>query len=270
MTRSIKDIKTNHIHITLLTHGTYFLDKNIRQPISFSHDWINHHQFLYLRLHGGIQWSPRSTWSAHLRFSELLADAPIRTDSHSPITFSSPLYSWRHNRPWAASMQLVVFGRFSWPLRNNRNIYKLRSACCHSISATVKLVLGRSRAMSGSNPGKSATCCTLTFVEWAWFYYSHRITTDIWCLQHGKASMGRSFFDILRADGWLTRNNSLPNAMSSLMSTLCQRAASLVGASMVSKIDKMEGSFKKAQLLTMDDKREVIAKLSCSNAGPPH
>lgn len=58
--------------------------------------------------------------------------------------------------------------------------------------------------------------------------------------------------------------------MSSLMSTLCQRAASLVGASMASKIDMMEGSFNKALLLTMDDKREVIAKLSCSNAGPPH
>lgn len=51
---------------------------------------------------------------------------------------------------------------------------------------------------------------------------------------------------------------------------LCQRAASLVGASMVSRIDKMEGSFNKALLLTMDDKREVIAKLPCSNAGPPH
>jgi len=32
----------------------------------------------------------------------------------------------------------------------------------------------------------------------------------------------------------------------------------------------MEGSFNKALLLTMSDGREVIAKLPCPNAGPPH
>jgi hypothetical protein len=52
---------------------------------------------------------------------------------------------------------------------------------------------------------------------------------------------------------------------------LCQRAASLFGASTVcTRIDKMEGSFNKALLLTMNDGREVIAKLPCPNAGPPH
>lgn len=43
---------------------------------------------------------------------------------------------------------------------------------------------------------------------------------------------------------------------------LCQRAASLLGASMVSRIDKMEGNFNKALLLTMDDKRQVIRQVS--------
>lgn len=32
----------------------------------------------------------------------------------------------------------------------------------------------------------------------------------------------------------------------------------------------MEGNFNTALLLTMDDKRQVIAKFPCSNAGPPH
>ena len=32
----------------------------------------------------------------------------------------------------------------------------------------------------------------------------------------------------------------------------------------------MEGSFNKALLLTMSDGNEVIAKIPCPNAGPPH
>jgi len=52
---------------------------------------------------------------------------------------------------------------------------------------------------------------------------------------------------------------------------LCQRAASLFGPSTVcSRIDKIEGSFNKALLLTMEDGREVVAKIPCPNAGPPY
>ena len=52
---------------------------------------------------------------------------------------------------------------------------------------------------------------------------------------------------------------------------LCERVASLFGASTVcSRIEKMEGSFNKAFLLTMDNGREVIAKVPCPNAGLPH
>ena len=50
---------------------------------------------------------------------------------------------------------------------------------------------------------------------------------------------------------------------------LCRQTASLYGASTVSKIHKVEGSYNKALLLAMDDGREVVAKIPCPNAGPP-
>lgn len=49
---------------------------------------------------------------------------------------------------------------------------------------------------------------------------------------------------------------------------LCDVVASLTknGAS-VCKIDKMEGGFSKALLITTEDGMEVVAKIFCSNAG---
>ena len=49
---------------------------------------------------------------------------------------------------------------------------------------------------------------------------------------------------------------------------LCDMVASLAkdGAS-VCKIDKMEGGFSKALLITTEDGMEVVAKIPCPNAG---
>jgi hypothetical protein len=51
---------------------------------------------------------------------------------------------------------------------------------------------------------------------------------------------------------------------------LCKRVSFLFGETPVLRIDKMEGNFNKALLLTMRGGREVIAKIPCPNAGPPH
>ena len=49
---------------------------------------------------------------------------------------------------------------------------------------------------------------------------------------------------------------------------LCSQAASLFGPeTKCVRIVKMEGSFNKALLLTMDDGNEVIAKIPCPNSG---
>ncbi|PWY86431.1 hypothetical protein BO94DRAFT_556904 [Aspergillus sclerotioniger CBS 115572] len=51
---------------------------------------------------------------------------------------------------------------------------------------------------------------------------------------------------------------------------LCSQAASLFGpGTKCVRIVKMEGSFNKAFLLTMDDGNEVIAKIPCPNSGTP-
>ncbi|CZT49106.1 uncharacterized protein RSE6_09896 [Rhynchosporium secalis] len=51
---------------------------------------------------------------------------------------------------------------------------------------------------------------------------------------------------------------------------LCDVAAALGDPSPVMQIDKMEGGFSKALLLTRADGQEYIAKLPCPNAGPSH
>ncbi|CZT03693.1 uncharacterized protein RCO7_07614 [Rhynchosporium graminicola] len=51
---------------------------------------------------------------------------------------------------------------------------------------------------------------------------------------------------------------------------LCDVAAALGDPSPVMQIDKMEGGFSKALLLTRADGQECIAKLPCPNAGPSH
>ncbi|KAJ5803760.1 uncharacterized protein N7518_000063 [Penicillium psychrosexuale] len=51
---------------------------------------------------------------------------------------------------------------------------------------------------------------------------------------------------------------------------LCRLAASYFGdATKCVRVVKLEGNFNKALLLAMDDGNEVIAKIPCSNAGPP-
>lgn len=51
---------------------------------------------------------------------------------------------------------------------------------------------------------------------------------------------------------------------------LCRLAAAHFGdATKCVRVVKLEGSFNKALLLTMDDGNEVIAKIPCPNAGPP-
>jgi hypothetical protein len=55
------------------------------------------------------------------------------------------------------------------------------------------------------------------------------------------------------------------------MSKLCRLAAGAIGAESCVKIVKLpEGQYNKVFLLTMDDGREVIAKLPNPNAGRPH
>lgn len=51
---------------------------------------------------------------------------------------------------------------------------------------------------------------------------------------------------------------------------LCDVAAALGNPSPVVQIDKMEGGFNKALLLTREDGQEYLAKLPCPNAGPSH
>ena len=52
---------------------------------------------------------------------------------------------------------------------------------------------------------------------------------------------------------------------------LCDVIAGIsgTGASQVSKIEKMEGGFSKALLMTTQDGSEYIAKIPCPNAGRP-
>ncbi|KAI8939218.1 hypothetical protein NX059_005046 [Plenodomus lindquistii] len=52
---------------------------------------------------------------------------------------------------------------------------------------------------------------------------------------------------------------------------LLQVSAQAIGARSCVKVDKLpEGNFSKVFLMTMDDGRELIAKLPNPNAGPPH
>lgn len=52
--------------------------------------------------------------------------------------------------------------------------------------------------------------------------------------------------------------------------SLSRLAASLFGdTTKCARIDKLEGNFNKAFILTMNDGNEVIAKVPCPNAGPP-
>lgn len=54
------------------------------------------------------------------------------------------------------------------------------------------------------------------------------------------------------------------------LDSLCRLAAAHFGdAAKCVRVIKLEGSFNKALLLTMDDGNEVIAKIPCPNAGPP-
>jgi hypothetical protein len=54
------------------------------------------------------------------------------------------------------------------------------------------------------------------------------------------------------------------------INNLCRLAASLFSeTTRCVRIDKLEGNFNKAFLLTMNDGNEVIAKIPCGNAGPP-
>ena len=51
---------------------------------------------------------------------------------------------------------------------------------------------------------------------------------------------------------------------------LCDIAASVgTSKSPISAVEKMEGGFSKALLLRKEDGTELIAKISCPNAGPP-
>lgn len=52
---------------------------------------------------------------------------------------------------------------------------------------------------------------------------------------------------------------------------LCELVTSVAGDgdSPVLKIDKMEGGFHKALLMTLENGREIIAKIPCPNAGIP-
>ena len=55
------------------------------------------------------------------------------------------------------------------------------------------------------------------------------------------------------------------------VTALCQVAADAVGSRSCTNITKLpEGNFNKALLLTMDDGKEVIAKIPNPNAGHPH
>lgn len=51
------------------------------------------------------------------------------------------------------------------------------------------------------------------------------------------------------------------------LSNLCNQAASVANGSPVRKIEKMEGGFSKALLMTMENGRELVAKLPYPNAG---
>ncbi|KAK6823145.1 hypothetical protein RU639_005913 [Aspergillus parasiticus] len=54
------------------------------------------------------------------------------------------------------------------------------------------------------------------------------------------------------------------------LNSLCHLVATPFGdATKCVRVVKLEGSFNKALLLTMDDGNEVIAKIPCPNAGPP-
>ncbi|KAI4263399.1 MAG: hypothetical protein L6R42_001448 [Xanthoria sp. 1 TBL-2021] len=51
------------------------------------------------------------------------------------------------------------------------------------------------------------------------------------------------------------------------LSNLCNEAVSVANGSPVRKIEKMEGGFSKALVITMENGKEVVAKLPCPNAG---
>ncbi|KAL8845756.1 MAG: hypothetical protein Q9221_009104 [Calogaya cf. arnoldii] len=51
------------------------------------------------------------------------------------------------------------------------------------------------------------------------------------------------------------------------LSNLCNEAAAVANGSPVQRISKMEGGFSKALLLTMENGKELVAKIPCPNAG---
>ncbi|KAL8869828.1 MAG: hypothetical protein Q9174_003975 [Haloplaca sp. 1 TL-2023] len=51
------------------------------------------------------------------------------------------------------------------------------------------------------------------------------------------------------------------------LTKLCDEASRVTNGSAVQSIEKMEGGFSKALLMTMSNGKEIIAKLPCPNAG---
>ncbi|KAI4277046.1 MAG: hypothetical protein LQ337_002071 [Flavoplaca oasis] len=51
------------------------------------------------------------------------------------------------------------------------------------------------------------------------------------------------------------------------LTNLCEEASHVTNGSTVQRVEKMEGGFSKALLMTMDNGKEVVAKLPCPNAG---